>query len=249
MAIFVSKLPPSASSVERALEQVFWEEIQLIERDIRSFLNPWECREDLLPYLAWELSVDDWNDDWDESIKRGVCFNALTVHAYKGTRGGVEYALDALGVTAELVEWFEATPPLKKGRFEVTAWANKNLSPGQEAFLSEDLYNRIASAIDNAKNTRSHYEMKVGAKFGPNTLAVGSAITNPTAMARCDANAVQEPLESKAQIGMAIAGAAVSFAHRTTTAEIDAQPKPARVNVAGVTRSWAVLRVRMEVGA
>ncbi|POC61729.1 phage tail protein, partial [Vibrio vulnificus] len=32
---FVTTLPPSASKLERVLEQIFWEEIGLIERDIR----------------------------------------------------------------------------------------------------------------------------------------------------------------------------------------------------------------------
>ncbi|WP_051867847.1 phage tail protein I [Vibrio sp. ER1A] len=243
---FVSKLPPSATSMERALEQVFWEEIQLIERDIKDFLNPWKCRVDLLPYLAWELSVDDWDDSWDESIKRGVCANALIVHIYKGTRYGVEHALDALGVNAEIEEWFETTPELKPGRFKVTAWANKNLSPNQTEFLNENLYSRIESAINNAKNTRSHFDFTVGAKFGPNTLQMAGAITNPTAMARCDTDAIQQPLESKAAVEVATRATGISITRQTTQAIMDAQPNITPVAVAGSFSGYAVLKLTME---
>ncbi|MCG9597054.1 phage tail protein I [Vibrio sp. Isolate25] len=69
---FVSKLPPSASPLERVMEQIFFEEIALIERDIKDFLDPYKCRADLLPYLAWEMSVDDWDESWDEKTKRDV---------------------------------------------------------------------------------------------------------------------------------------------------------------------------------
>ncbi|MDW6004724.1 phage tail protein I [Vibrio mangrovi] len=246
---FHSQLPPSAGDLERILEQIFWEELQQIERDIRNFLNPRKCRADLLPYLAWELSVDDWDDDWDDSIKRDLCEKALTVHMYKGTRGGVEAALAALGVTTELNEWFETSPPLKPGRFAVTAWVNKNLAPGKSEFLSDTMYQRIRSAIDNTKNVRSHYDMKVGAKLGPNTLTVGSAITNPTAMVRCDSSAVQEPLVTGTHIGTAMAGNGVSLTRHTANAVVDSQLQPATVFVAGVTQSWAVLRVKMEAAA
>ncbi|SIO94663.1 phage tail protein I [Vibrio spartinae] len=249
MSSFVSQLPPSASRLERVLEQIFWEEIQLIERDIQDFLNPRECRLDLLPYLAWELSVDDWNDDWDESIKRSACAKALTIHMYKGTRGGVESALAALGVSTELTEWFEASPPLKPGRFEVTAWANKNLASGQASFLSDAMYQQIRSAIDNAKNVRSHYDMKVGAKLGPNTLTMGCVMTNPTALACCDASVIQEPLKTDLSIGTTMVGDCVSLARQRATVTVDAQPSATSLHVAGLTQVWALLKIRMEAAA
>ncbi|EGR4300704.1 phage tail protein I [Vibrio cholerae] len=147
---FLSTLPPSASKLERILEQIFWEEIGLIERDIRDFMNPWKCREDLLPYLAWELSVDDWDDNWSLSTKRRVCATALDIHTYKGTRYAIDKSIEAIRADSlRAVEWFEDESNLKPGQFRVDLISDQ--SPVDATTIPE-----IVRAIQNAKNTRSH---------------------------------------------------------------------------------------------
>jgi len=55
-----------------------------------------KCPVSHLPWLAWALSVDFWNQDWSESRKRQVIREAFDVHRIKGTIDGVrkyiEYA-------------------------------------------------------------------------------------------------------------------------------------------------------------
>ena len=147
---FHSTLPSSASKLERVLEQIFWEEIALIERDIRDFLNPWKCREDLLPYLAWELSVDYWDDSWSLDTKRRVCATALDIHTYKGTRYAIDKSIEAIRADSlKAVEWFEDEANLLPGQFRVDLISEQ--SPVDATTIPE-----ITRAINNAKNTRSH---------------------------------------------------------------------------------------------
>ncbi|GLT18879.1 bacteriophage protein [Vibrio zhanjiangensis] len=160
---FVSKLPPSASSLERVMEQIFFEEIALIERDIKDFLDPYKCRPDLLPYLAWEMSVDDWNEDWDEQTKRDVIAAAIEIHIYKGTRYALDKSIESIrkdGLT--ITEWFEDKVKLRPGFFRVTLQACNS-------DIDENMVPQIFKAVNNAKNTRSHLE----------SISIISQVNNP----------------------------------------------------------------------
>lgn len=64
---------------------------------IRTLWSPWSCPERLLPWLAWALSVDEWDDAWREHIKRQVIAESLAVHRIKGTVAAVLRALAAAG--------------------------------------------------------------------------------------------------------------------------------------------------------
>lgn len=50
-----------------------------------------------MPYLAWALSVDEWDHTWSEDRKRDACRLAREIHQHKGTPYGVKQALAALG--------------------------------------------------------------------------------------------------------------------------------------------------------
>lgn len=98
-----SLLPPSASLHERVMEQVIAERLGSIERDIKHFMNPLLCRADLLPWLAWELSVDDWDREWTEDVQRAVVAISIELHTYKGTVYAVRRALESLGYTSVVI--------------------------------------------------------------------------------------------------------------------------------------------------
>ncbi|ENH2777245.1 phage tail protein I, partial [Escherichia coli] len=66
-------LPHSASSAERAVDVAGGQllaEIQVCL--VRYVKNPDLCPVGLLPWLAWEMSVDTWNDTWSEEKKRAA---------------------------------------------------------------------------------------------------------------------------------------------------------------------------------
>ena len=52
----------------------------------------------LLPYLAAELSVDIWDDDWPVETQRSVLRSEIELHRRKGTLRGLKRYLDRVGV-------------------------------------------------------------------------------------------------------------------------------------------------------
>jgi len=67
--------------------------------------TPATCPAALLPWLAWALSVDEWDGTWPEERQRAVIAASVAVHRRKGTRGAVVAALAAAGYgTATLIE-------------------------------------------------------------------------------------------------------------------------------------------------
>lgn len=90
-----------------ALEQVMRMFEQLPIEDLNNFWNPLLCREDLLPYLASQLGVENWDDTWGVGQKRQVCLNAILVSKHKGTVGALKRALASLNLSTEINEWFQ----------------------------------------------------------------------------------------------------------------------------------------------
>lgn len=110
-------LPPNATAQERALEDAT-ARIGEVSVPLRDLWNPQTCPVALLPWLAWALSVDEWESDWPEQIKRDVIAGSMEIHRHKGTPWAVEQAIILAGMPfARVEEWFEyaGTP----GHFKV----------------------------------------------------------------------------------------------------------------------------------
>lgn len=90
-------LPNNATNLEHALASMSHRILDLDTDEIRRLWDPWRCRADLLPYLAWALSVDLWYDDWNEYKKRSVIANAIKHHSQKGTLALLETYADLVG--------------------------------------------------------------------------------------------------------------------------------------------------------
>jgi hypothetical protein len=107
-----------ASQVDRLLE---------LNIPIRELWNPWTCPENLLPYLAWALSVDLWDSEWPVTKRRSVIANAIAHHRLKGTLAGIETYLGL--VDTKIVK--ATVPPAK-------LFSGPSLSKEQrEAWLSK----------------------------------------------------------------------------------------------------------------
>lgn len=48
------------------------------------------CPTELLPYLAWAMSVDLWDKEWPEERKREIVRDSFKLHRLKGTLGGIK---------------------------------------------------------------------------------------------------------------------------------------------------------------
>lgn len=96
-----SLLPPNATATERALEGALAARLQALQPKVLATLwNPATCPASALPWLAWQLSVDDWDEDWSESVKRAVIAASIDIHRRKGTVAAVRQAIAALGIPA-----------------------------------------------------------------------------------------------------------------------------------------------------
>ena len=155
-----SLLPASSSELERDLE-IAMARLAKIDIPLSTLWNPHLCPVEMLPYLAWAVSVDTWGSNWSEEIKRQVIIAAPDVHRIKGTRPAVEMALAALNVEVELKEWWEKKPQDTPGTFELVAYINSHLSESKELLGAETLQ-LIRQAVASHNRASAHYELRLG---------------------------------------------------------------------------------------
>lgn len=235
-----SLLPSNASQLDRQTEQVM-AQIDDIPISLRDVWNPDTCPPDFLPFIAWALSVDHWNDQWSEAIKRRVIKASIAWHKIKGTEGAVRQALASLGATVEMTEWWQLDPPGPVHTFTLKVWANENLQAG-EALLTDGMYADMRAAVDASKPVRSHYTMQVGARLDAD-IAGGSAITS-LAVKRTAADA---DLETRNNSGLNVSP--VSIALSITQKAADLSPMAnVQMNVqsACASNNLSIVRSDME---
>jgi phage tail P2-like protein len=112
-----SLLPPNSTPLERALEAGARPEP--LATPAASIDDPATCPADLLPWLAWGLSVDTWDADWSEADKRAAVAGSIEMHRRKGTRLSVETVLARFDRLAQLVEWHQASPRRAPHTFDI----------------------------------------------------------------------------------------------------------------------------------
>lgn len=148
-------LPPNATPLEHALATI-GAEIGDVPIPLRDLVNPETCPAKLLPWLASYLAVSPWEDSWTEAQKRGVIASAYLVHRQRGTRAALTRALAALGVAAEVVEWWQTTPEGNPYTFFVDVETYDGMD---NAHLLT-----INSQIDAVKPARSSYDVRLIAR-------------------------------------------------------------------------------------
>jgi len=94
-------LPPNATPQERAISRSVDRAVPV---PVRTLWNPATCPEGILPWLAWSLSVDEWDASWPVDQKRAAVAASIETHRRKGTIGALRRALQALGYEVEIDE-------------------------------------------------------------------------------------------------------------------------------------------------
>lgn len=110
-----SLLPPNATRIETAYVTSGG---RILDADppVEMVWDAWRCPSKYLPYLAWSLSVDQWDDSWNEISKRQAIADSPAWHRTKGTRAAVEQAIArATDAPAMLTEWWETAPRGRRG--------------------------------------------------------------------------------------------------------------------------------------
>lgn len=90
-------LPVSASPLARSIAAATAPTLGADAERLRDLWNAGTCPEELLPWLAWALSVDVWQDAWSAEEKRTTIQQSISWHRKKGTPWAVKAALAGIG--------------------------------------------------------------------------------------------------------------------------------------------------------
>ncbi|MFT4091335.1 MAG: phage tail protein I [Asticcacaulis sp.] len=110
-------LPPNATDLEKAMAEAV--QVTNLPRPIKDLWNPDTCPVELLPWLAWALSIETWSASWPESVRRSHIKTAIEVQQIRGTKRAVMDVIAGLGGFVVLREWFEQTPRGEPGTFDL----------------------------------------------------------------------------------------------------------------------------------
>jgi len=141
-------LPPNATLVERNLAAT-GAAIAEIPIPIRAISDAETCPAHVLPFLAWERSVDSWDAAWPEAAKRAVIDRSFLVHQRKGTVGAIRRAIEPLGYRVRAVPWYEMEPQGRRGTFSLDLVAT-------ERGVSVEMHAELKRLIDDAKPLSRH---------------------------------------------------------------------------------------------
>ena len=97
----------------------------------------------LLGWLAWALSVDEWDAGWSEAIKRDAVRMAPLLHKRKGTVWALQNALTQFGMGTQVKEWWAMSPPGAPGTFALVT----ELTPDNIQNLGQALTQKMNAQI------------------------------------------------------------------------------------------------------
>ncbi|KZN50239.1 phage tail protein I [Pseudoalteromonas luteoviolacea] len=187
---------------------------------LASVWDPFLCPVALLPWLAWSVSVDEWDEAWSEALKRQVINDAFAVHQVKGTPYALQKALDSLNIKTEIKEWWQGDnlEALSRGTVQVWALINSNLDEQQQGMLTPQMLKRVRRIIEAVKRGSIHVDVQLGLSYNerlgaicamPSTILqrmdapIGSGVNPNEAMQK---NAVFGAAQSRGVKHLAIAG-------------------------------------------
>lgn len=143
-------LPANSSPLERAAARAL-ADIQAHPSMLRRLWNPDTCPATLLPYLAWSLSIDRWDTDWSEEVKRNVVRSAFYVHQRKGTIAALRRVVEPLGYLLRVKEWWQHTPPKAPGTFALRIGV-------LETGITDEMYHELTRLVDDARPVSRHID-------------------------------------------------------------------------------------------
>ncbi|SFA66563.1 phage tail protein I [Metapseudomonas otitidis] len=141
-------VPGNSTLLERRATQAL-AQIEAVPIPLRTLADPDACPVELLPYLAWAFSVDRWDANWPESVKRKVIRASWYVHAHKGTIGALRRVVEPLGYLIRVIEWWQLAPNGVPGTFALDIGV---LDSG----ITDEMYQDLNRLIDDAKPVSRH---------------------------------------------------------------------------------------------
>ncbi|GAB7259276.1 phage tail protein I [Dickeya ananatis] len=141
-----SLLPPSASDFMRNVASST-QRLSEIAVCLDTLWDAERCPTQLLPYLAWALSVDRWDKRWSEQTKRQVIKAAWLVHRQKGTLAALRRVVEPFGYLIRVTEWWQTGGQPGTFRLDIGV---------QDAGITEETYLELERLIADAKPVSRH---------------------------------------------------------------------------------------------
>lgn len=154
-----SVLPPNRTPWELAISQTSGDRRPTPTHLVKDIWNPDACPVEMLGWLAYQLSVDIWDEDWAETEKRNVCRQALQLHRIKTTAAGIKAHVALTGATVKRI----VRPPARGFRYgartpdQQAAWLDSLPQVRVYPFLTDAVARPRAmfSSIPGGKTFRS----------------------------------------------------------------------------------------------
>lgn len=151
-----SILPPNSSRLERAIETAL--QVLPVPRAVRPLFDPDTCPIELLPWLAWQLGIRSWSNDWPEAVRRERVRRAVEIQRMKGTLGAVRAAVGIFGGNVSIREWWQKTPKGVPHTFDLVLTLND--LTGETP--SSEYIDQVLEEVRQAKPLRSHFTFTMG---------------------------------------------------------------------------------------
>ncbi len=161
-----SLLPPSSTTWLRSAEAAT-ARLSAITVALRTLWTPAVCPVDLLPYLAWALSVDRWDKGWPAAKKVAAIQQSYWLHRRKGTRAAVRRVIEDMGFSATFAEWFDVGDAPGTFRLEVDV---------NEVGLTPKTLDELNRLIGDAKPVSRHLAQLKIAASSRGTAWIGSCV-------------------------------------------------------------------------
>lgn len=183
--------PPLAGDARvRALLLAFGQALDEMDAQDLMLMDPSSVREDVLPYLAYEHSLNEFvGPGLPVPVIRTMIEHAWDLHEPKGYGAGIVGGIKMLGYRATLTQWWEETPPGIRGthRIEVPVenplWPDRPLDGVDEVRAiwrmihamqrwSQDHGLRIASEVQAARRVGVAVQTMISIQIEPWTVTV-----------------------------------------------------------------------------
>lgn len=142
--------PPNAPAGDRALEAAI-ARAAAVPVTFPRVWDPATCPENLLPWLAWGLSIDIWDPAWPVATKRMMVADAIDRQRRKGSVRAVKEVLDVFGVGITVHEWFDPDIEGPPFTFEV------RLPVEDEQTAAASFIEKILGRVVRVKPARAHF--------------------------------------------------------------------------------------------
>lgn len=150
-------LPRNSTPLENALAAIT-RRLESVPTPLPSLWDADTCPVEQMPWLAWSLSLDDWQPEWSEAVKRSRLRSAIAIQRRKGTANAVRLVVQSFGGTVSIREWWQQEPRGQPHTFALTLTLTGD--DGQAA--SARFVEQVIAEVERVKPVRSHFTFTQG---------------------------------------------------------------------------------------